>query len=53
MSIKSIKIMILGVQIMLLGGFIIDDPSTNLKGIEFLIILIGLLIGIIGFLEKN
>lgn len=49
MNLQPIKTMILGTMIMLLGGFIILDKSSNLGGIELFIILLGLIIGIIGF----
>lgn len=49
MSAKGIKAMILGVQVMILGGFIMIDPSSNLGGFEFLLLIIGLSIGIFGF----
>jgi len=52
-SLKPIKTMILGVQIMLLGGFIMLDPSSDLGGIEFLIVLVGLLIGVFGLFQKD
>ncbi|KAF5420158.1 MAG: hypothetical protein C5S44_08975 [Candidatus Methanocomedens sp.] len=50
---KGIKTMILGIQIMLVGGFIILDPSSNLGGIEFFIIIVGLLTGVFGFLQND
>ncbi|NOR46428.1 MAG: hypothetical protein GQ533_00030 [Methanosarcinaceae archaeon] len=50
---KGIKTMILGIQIMLFGGFIILDPSSNLGGIEFFIIIVGLLTGVFGFLQND
>ncbi len=53
MNIKGTKTMILGVQIMLLGGFIIIDPKSNLNGIEYVIVMAGLLLGIIGFSQND
>jgi len=53
MNLKPIKTMILGTMLILLGGFIMLDPSTNLGGLEFLIILIGLIIGIVGLFQKD
>lgn len=53
MNVKSIKAMILGVQIMLLGGFLIVDPTTNLNGAEYLIVFAGLIIGIVSFLTPD
>jgi len=53
MNLKTIKTMILGTMIMLLGGFIMADPSSSLGGLEFLIVLIGLIVGIFGFFQKD
>ena len=53
MNLKPIKTMILGTMIMLLGGFIMLDPSSDLGGLEFLIVLIGLVIGIVGLFQKD
>jgi hypothetical protein len=52
MSMRSIKWMLLGICIMLFGGFILADPSSNLGGIEFIIMLIGLFISVAGFMIK-
>jgi len=49
----NLKTMILGTMIMLLGGFIMADPSSSLGGLEFLIVLIGLIIGVFGFFKKD
>ncbi len=53
LSNKSIKIMLLGIMVMLFGGFIVLDPASNLGGIEHLIIFIGLTIGIFGMIQKD
>ena len=53
MNLKPIKTMILGTMIMLLGGFIMVDQSSNLGGAEFFIVLIGLIIGIVGLFQKD
>jgi len=53
MNLKPIKTMILGTMIMLLGGFIMLDPSSDLGGLKFLIVLIGLVIGIVGLFQKD
>ena len=45
--------MILGTMVMLLGGFIMLDQSSDLGGLEFLIVLIGLVIGIVGLFQKD
>ena len=46
MSLKSIKTMLLGIMIMLLGGFGTTKPLWS-------IILIGLIIGVSGFFLKD
>jgi len=53
MNNKSIKTMVLGIIVILFGGFIMLDSSSDLKGIEFFILIIGLIIGIVGFFQKN
>lgn len=53
MNLQPIKTMILGTMIMLLGGIIILDQSSNLGGIELFIVLVGLIIGIIGLFQKD
>lgn len=53
MSNKSIKTMLLGIMIMLFGGFTILDPASNLGGIEHFMVFIGLIIGIFGMVLKD
>jgi|LGVD01.1.fsa_nt_gb hypothetical protein len=53
MNLQPIKTMILGTMIMLLGGIIILDQSSDLGGIELFIVLIGLIIGMIGLFQKD
>ncbi len=50
---SGIKIMLLGINITLLGGIIVVDTNSNLGGIEYLIVLLGLLASIIGFGKKD
>ncbi len=47
-EIPSIKKMLFGIMIMLIGGFIMLNESLNLRGIEFFFILGGFLMGILG-----
>ncbi len=51
MTIKGFKTMILGLAIMLFGGFIMLDPSSSIGGLEFGMVLFGLLIVIYGFMH--
>jgi uncharacterized membrane protein HdeD (DUF308 family) len=53
LSNKSIKTMLLGIMIILFGGFILLDPASSLGGIEFFIIVIGLIIGFFGMIQKD
>ncbi len=46
MTLKPIKTMLLGIMIMLLGGFGTTRPIWS-------IILIGLIIGVFGFFQKD
>jgi len=46
MGLKPIKTMLLGIMIMLLGGFGTTGPLRS-------IILIGLIIGVFGFFQKD
>ena len=50
---SGIKIMLLGINITLFGGIIAVDPNSNLGGIEYLIVLSGLLISLIGLEKKD
>jgi hypothetical protein len=52
-GVSSIKIMLLGINITLLGGIIAVDTSSNLGGIEYLIVLLGLVVSIIGLGKKD
>ena len=52
-GVSGLKVMLLGINITLLGGIIAVDPNSNLGGIEYLIVLIGLITSIIGFGTKD
>ena len=49
MNSRSIRVMLLGIIIMLLGGTFILDSTTNLGGFEIVIVLVGFIVGTIGF----
>jgi len=54
MNLKSIKTMILGIAIMLFGGIWMLNASGELSGfIGFPAILVGLIIIIVGFFQKD
>lgn len=43
------KVMLLGVAVILTGGIIILDTSSGIGGLEYLFVLVGLLISVLGF----
>ncbi len=52
-GISGLKLMLLGINITLLGGIIAVDPSSNLAGFEYLIVITGLIISIVGLGKDN
>ncbi len=50
---SSIQVMILGIGIILTGGIVAADPSSNLGGVEYLFVLLGLSFVIGGFAKKD
>jgi hypothetical protein len=50
---SGIKDMLLGINITLFGGILAVDPNSNLGGIEYIIVLLGLIISIIGLKKEN
>lgn len=50
---SGIKLMLLGISVILFGGILVIDPNTNIEGIEYLIILVGLVLSIMGFGKKD
>ncbi len=53
MDIKSIKTMILGIIIMLFGESLFTASTGTFGTIALLIVVLGLIIGIIGFFQKD
>lgn len=50
---SGIKIMLLGLNLTLFGGILAVDPDSNLRGIEYLIAFIGLIISAVGLLKSE
>ncbi len=50
---SGLKIMLLGISIILSGGIIVVDPGSNLGGVEYLIVFIGLIISLVGLGKKD
>ena len=50
---SGVKVMLLGINITLLGGIIAIDTNSSLGGVEYLIVLLGLVVSIIGFEKKD
>ncbi|HEX9012152.1 MAG TPA: hypothetical protein VF813_01500 [Anaerolineaceae bacterium] len=53
LKLQSLKIMLLGLMLMLLGGVITMDTRIHLGGLEYLLIFGGLLLGIVGFWRED
>jgi hypothetical protein len=53
MNTKPIRFMLLGLMILLIGGFALVDPTTDLLGIEFVFLLVGIGLGIFGFIQQD
>jgi hypothetical protein len=52
-SMNSIKLMLLGIMIMLSGGFLLIASSGNAASFMMLMIGIGFIVGLGGFLQKD
>ncbi|GMK43914.1 hypothetical protein PghCCS26_10410 [Paenibacillus glycanilyticus] len=50
---KSVKIMLLGISMMLFAAVWTLDPAASLGGAEFIILFIGLITSIIGFFSGD
>jgi len=50
---SGLKIMLLGLNVTLFGGIIAVDPNSNLGGIEYLIVFLGLVLSFIGFARND
>ena len=53
MKSKAIKTMILGTMIMMFGGFLSSQNVPFIGDYDFLILLIGLMVGVFGLLQKE
>ncbi|NLL30761.1 MAG: hypothetical protein GX258_06900 [Clostridiales bacterium] len=50
---SPIKVMLLGISLILFGGLAAIDPDSSLLGIEYALMISGLIISIVGFLKKE
>ncbi|MBD7985546.1 hypothetical protein H9649_13200 [Sporosarcina sp. Sa2YVA2] len=50
---KAIQQMLMGISVMLLGGFILMDQSNNWSSFELYILLIGFGITLFGFIGRK
>ena len=46
---SGLQAMVLGIEVTLVGGIMAVDPNTSLGGLEYIFVLIGLILNIIGF----
>ena len=53
LKLQSLKTMILGLMFMILGGTIVIDPASGLGGVEYLMMVVGLMMGIVGFWRED
>lgn len=50
---SPVKLMMMGIAIILVGGIIVLDPSSYLGGAEYIIVLAGLAVTMIGFSRND
>ena len=50
---NSVKLMLLGIMIMLLGGFLLIADSGGATSFLSLFVVIGFIVGVGGFLQKD
>lgn len=50
---QSLKLMLLGLMVMLLGFAIVADPSSTLNGFEYLLMLVGFGIGLFAYKKRE
>jgi len=50
---KSVKIMLLGISMMLFAAVWALDPVASLGGAEFIILFLGLITSVIGFFSRD
>ena len=48
----SVKIMLLGLQISLVGGILVLDHRSSLMGVEYALVFGGAVLALIGFIEN-
>lgn len=51
--VDSVRTILLGIAIILLGGFIIIDPDIKLGGLKYLILMFGLILTLTGFFKED
>ncbi|QOR37044.1 hypothetical protein IMX26_04280 [Clostridium sp. 'deep sea'] len=50
---SGIKVILIGISIILVGGIIAVDTRSDLGGYEYLVVFLGLIIAAIGFGKKD
>ena len=51
--ISSLKIMLFGIMVMLLVGFIMAFTAIDLRGLESILLIVGFAIGVYGLLKQD
>jgi hypothetical protein len=50
---NSINIMLLGIEITIIGGITVLDNNTNIHGLEYILLFLGLIITISGGIKST
>lgn len=50
---SGIKCILLGLQVSLVGGILVVDSNIDLRGFEYLFVLLGLILSFIGIRKNN
>ncbi|MBP3950930.1 hypothetical protein [Bacillus suaedae] len=50
---SGMKLMLLGISVIIVGGIILLDNESNWGGFEYLFVLNGLLLSVLGFSKNN
>jgi hypothetical protein len=53
LKLQSLKIMLLGMMFIMVGATMVVDPNFKLGGLEYVLLVAGLFLGIIGFWRED
>jgi hypothetical protein len=52
-GVSGVKVMLLGISLILFAGIISIEFSFYLAGVQYLIVILGFIISVIGFIKKD